>query len=68
MFYFKAPKFTYLEWFNPPQSTVIAGEKLQTFSAAADEGLTDRVKLEEKRNRFSYLFLKCRFRYFSFAS
>ena len=27
----------------------MAGEKLQTFSAAGDEGVTDRVKLEEKR-------------------
>ncbi|CAF4422213.1 unnamed protein product, partial [Adineta steineri] len=27
---------------------VIAGEKLQTFSAASDEGLTNRVQLEEK--------------------
>jgi len=27
---------------------VIAGEKLQTFSATGDEGLTNRVKLEEK--------------------
>jgi len=42
------PKLTYLEWFNPPQSNVIAGEKLQTFSAAGDEGVTDRVRLEEK--------------------
>jgi hypothetical protein len=43
--------------FNPPQSNVIAGEKLQTFSAAGDEGLTDRVRLEERRNRFCFLFL-----------
>jgi hypothetical protein len=27
----------------------MAGEKLQTFSAAGDEGVTDRVRLEEKR-------------------
>lgn len=27
---------------------VTAGEKLQTFSAAGDEDVTDRVKLEEK--------------------
>jgi hypothetical protein len=47
-----APKLTYLEWFNPPQLTVMAGEKLQTFSAAGDEAVTDRVKLEEKRNTF----------------
>jgi hypothetical protein len=40
---------TFLEWFDPPQTTIIAGEKLQIFSVAADEGLTDRVKLEEKR-------------------
>ncbi|CAF3230816.1 unnamed protein product [Rotaria sp. Silwood2] len=44
----RSPKLTFLEWFNPPQSTVIAGEKLQTFSAAGDEAVTDRVKLEEK--------------------
>jgi hypothetical protein len=48
--FFPVPKLTFLEWFNPPQSTVTAGEKLQTFSAAGDEGLTDRVRLEEKRN------------------
>jgi hypothetical protein len=30
----------------------MAGDKLQTFSAAGDEGVTDRVKLEEKRNVF----------------
>jgi len=40
---------TFLEWFNPPQTTVIAGEKLQIFSVTADEGVTDRIKLEEKR-------------------
>lgn len=50
LFIFSAPKLTYLEWFNPPQPNVIAGEKLQTFSAAGDEGVTDRVRLEEKRN------------------
>lgn len=27
---------------------MIAGEKFQTFSATADEGVTDRVRLEEK--------------------
>jgi hypothetical protein len=26
----------------------MAGEKLETFSASGDEGVTDRVKLEEK--------------------
>lgn len=45
------PVLTFLEWFNAPQSTVVAGEKLQTFSAAGDEGSTDRVRLEEKRTR-----------------
>lgn len=45
-----APQLTYLEWFNPPQSTVMAGEKFATFSVAADEGLTKRIQLEEKRN------------------
>ncbi|CAF1426534.1 unnamed protein product [Adineta steineri] len=44
----RAPTLTFLEWFNSPQSMVIAGEKLQTFSAASDEGLTNRVQLEEK--------------------
>ncbi|CAF1081816.1 unnamed protein product [Rotaria sordida] len=44
----RSSKLTYLEWFNPPQSTVLAGEKLQTFSAVGDEAVTDRVKLEEK--------------------
>ncbi|CAF0747035.1 unnamed protein product [Didymodactylos carnosus] len=44
----KAPKLTYLEWFNQPQSTVMSGKKLQTFSATGDENVTDRVKLEEK--------------------
>ena len=48
--YFSAPQLTFLEWFNPPQTTVMAGEKLLTFSVAADEGLTNRVQLEEKRN------------------
>ncbi len=45
---------TFLEWLTPPQTTVIAGEKLQTFSVIADEGVTDRVKLEEKR---TYIYL-----------
>ena len=45
------PVLTFLEWFNAPQSTVVAGEKLQTFSAAGDEGSTERVKLEEKCTR-----------------
>ena len=44
-----APHLTFLEWFNPPQTTAIAGDKLHTFSVAADEGVTDRVKLEEQR-------------------
>ncbi|CAF2399723.1 unnamed protein product [Rotaria sp. Silwood2] len=44
----RSPRLTFLEWFNPPQTTVIAGEKLQTFSVVGDEGVTDRVKLEEK--------------------
>jgi len=52
--FFKAPKLTVLEWFNPPQSNVMAGERLQTFSAAGDEGITDRVKLEEKRKQLIY--------------
>lgn len=47
---FSARKLTYLEWFNPPQTTVMAGEKFATFSVAADEGLTNRIQLEEKRN------------------
>jgi len=45
---------TFLEWFNPPQTTVIAGEKLQTFSVAADQGVTDRIKLEEKRRNIFF--------------
>ncbi|CAF0833713.1 unnamed protein product [Rotaria sordida] len=44
----RSPRLTFLEWFNSPQTTVIAGEKLQTFSVVGDEGVTDRVKLEEK--------------------
>ncbi|CAF3717650.1 unnamed protein product [Rotaria sp. Silwood1] len=44
----RSSKLTFLEWFNPPQSTILAGDKLQTFSAAGDEAVTDRVKLEEK--------------------
>ncbi|CAF1229518.1 unnamed protein product [Adineta steineri] len=44
----KSPQLTFLEWHNPPQTTVIAGEKLQTFSVVGDEGITDRVKLEEQ--------------------
>jgi hypothetical protein len=47
----QAPRLTFLQWFNPPQSTITAGEKFQTFSATGDEGITDRVRLEEKRNR-----------------
>lgn len=43
-----APQLTYLEWFVPPQTTAIAGEKFHTFSVTADEDLTDRVKLEEQ--------------------
>ena len=45
------PVLTFLEWFNAPQSTVVAGEKLQTFSATGDEGSTERVRLEEKCTR-----------------
>lgn len=44
----KTPQLTYLEWFVPPQTTAIAGEKFHTFSVTADEDLTDRVKLEEQ--------------------
>ncbi|CAF4544182.1 unnamed protein product [Rotaria sp. Silwood1] len=44
----RSPRLTFLQWFNLPQTTVIAGEKLQTFSVIGDEGVTDRVKLEEK--------------------
>ncbi len=28
----------------------MAGDKLHTFSVAANEGVTDRVRLEEQRN------------------
>lgn len=55
-FSFLVPRLTTLKWFNPPQPTVIAGEKLQTFSAAGDEGVTDRVRLEEKRKRLMLFF------------
>ena len=48
-----AHRLTFLEWFNPPQPTVTAGEKLQTFSASGNEGVTDRVRLEEKRKLWS---------------
>ncbi len=48
-FIIQAPQLTFLEWFNPPQTTVIAGEKLRTFSVAGNEGVTNRIKLEEKR-------------------
>ncbi len=47
--FFSAPHLTFLEWFNLPQTTVMAGDKLHTFSVAANEGVTDRVKLEEQR-------------------
>ncbi len=57
LFFFPAPQLTYLEWFNPPQTTAIAGDKLHTFSVAANEGVTNRVKLEEQRtiNIFSFV-------------
>ena len=53
---FSVPQLTFLEWFDRPQTTVIAGEKFRTFSVAADEGLTDRVQLEEKRTIFFLVF------------
>lgn len=49
IFIILAPRLTFLEWFDLPQTTVIAGETLRTFSVVGDEGVTDRVKLEEKR-------------------
>ncbi|CAF0885690.1 unnamed protein product [Adineta ricciae] len=51
----RRPVLTFLEWFNAPQSTVVAGEKLQTFSAAGDEGATERVRLEEKSEDSSHI-------------
>jgi hypothetical protein len=54
LFFIQAPQLTFLEWFNPPQTTVMAGEKLQTFSVAADQGVTDRIKLEEKRRNIFF--------------
>ncbi|CAF2152711.1 unnamed protein product [Rotaria magnacalcarata] len=44
----RSPRLTFLKWSNPPKTTAIAGEKLKTFSVIGDEGVTDRVKLEEK--------------------
>ncbi|CAF4466895.1 unnamed protein product [Rotaria socialis] len=44
----RSPRLTFLEWSTPPKTTAIAGEKLKTFSVIGDEGVTDRVKLEEK--------------------
>ncbi|CAF3992242.1 unnamed protein product, partial [Adineta steineri] len=60
----KSPQLTFLEWHNLPQTTVVAGEKLQTFSVVGDEGITDRVKLEEKRN-ITYSHHQNNFRFFS---
>ena len=49
VFFLVAPQLTFLEWFTMPQTTVIAGEKLRTFSVEGDADVTDRVRLEEKR-------------------
>ncbi|CAF1498963.1 unnamed protein product, partial [Adineta ricciae] len=51
----KTSHLTFLEWFTMPQTTVIAGEKLRTFSVEGDADVTDRVRLEEKLENSSHV-------------
>lgn len=48
---FLVPQLTFLSWFDPPQSTVLAGQTFPTFSVIGDLGVTDRVLLEEQCER-----------------
>ncbi|CAF0781501.1 unnamed protein product [Adineta ricciae] len=51
----KTSQLTFLEWFTMPQTTVIAGEKLRTFSVEGDADVNDRVRLEEKLENSSHV-------------
>ena len=43
-----APRLTLLAWLDPPATVITAGERFPTFSVAADDDVTDRVRLEEQ--------------------